>query len=91
MEEETPQTSLWSEVLATYRDVELAKRQQPKLVQGAQQIQVPLSQNVSAPQQPVSIGSGAGSVINSPMFSKYLLFGSLGLLALGVGLKLAKS
>lgn len=38
----------FGEVLKTYRDVEVAKRSQPRLVQGIQQVQTPLHRNSAA-------------------------------------------
>lgn len=81
---EEKEKSLWTDILNTYRDIEVAKRSQPKLVQGAQQVAVPFQQNVSGPQQPQKLASSNGSVLDSPMLSQYLLWGGFGLLTVAL-------
>lgn len=67
--------SIWSQALSTYRDVEVAKRNQPKLVQGIQQVQTPLARNLNAP----IIGTGS----NAAPLSSSMIPMVLGVLAVG--------
>lgn len=85
-EDTKKEASLWSEILSTYRDVEIARREQPKIVQGAAQVQIPYTQNLNAPSQPVNIS--ASGLINSAVFPQYLLYGGLSLLAVALLIKL---
>lgn len=50
----------FSDVLSTYRDVEVAKRSQPRLVQGIQQVQAPVQRNADA-----SVSSGPGASVGA--------------------------
>ena len=40
--------NIFSDAINAYRDVEIAKRNQPRLVQGAQQTNVPMQRNAGA-------------------------------------------
>lgn len=73
--EEKP--SLWEKALDTYRDVEIAKRSQPLLVQGIQQVQTPLQRNNDAV---VQGPSSVGGVL--PVGGNTMLYMGLGLVAL---------
>lgn len=72
---------VFGDAISAYRDIEIAKRNQPKLVQGLQTVQVPLARNASAEVQDGDKGAlSVSSVIKNS--NKPVIYMGLGLLAI---------
>ncbi len=87
MATDTEEKSLWAQALETYRDIEVAKRAQPKLVQGAEQSSVPMQYNLSAPAATRSLTEDANGLLMG-INASYILYGSVALLGFAMLLKL---
>lgn len=82
--------SLLSQSLETYRDIEVAKRENPRVVQAAEHQQTPFTQNVNAPAAPVQAKS-PNVAVAGVKFNRNILYITGGVIAaVAVGSMLLK-